>query len=81
MVTQVREDIILNGNVIGEFSTVIGGDTLPVVITVLSEVLVGYDENGAPVYSSENDDLVEEQRNKFTVKIMKQHELLKTLEL
>ncbi|ARQ94577.1 hypothetical protein pwc_43 [Weissella phage PWc] len=81
MVTRVSEEIIVNGVSVGELSSVIGGDTLPVVMTVLSEVLVGYDENGAPVYSSESDNLVEEQRNKFTVKIMKQHELLKSLDL
>lgn len=79
MVIKVSEEIVVNDVVIGELSSVIGGEGVPVVVTVLNEVLVGYDEEGLPIYSSENDGLVEEQRKKFTIKIMKQHELLKTL--
>lgn len=77
----MSEEIIVNGVSVGELSSVIGGEGVPVVMTVLNEVLVGYDEEGSPIYSGENDDLVEEQRKKFTIKIMNQHELLKTLEL
>lgn len=81
LVTRVSEEIIINGVTVGELSSVIGGEGVPVVVTALNEFLVGYDEEGVPIYSGENDDLVEEQRKKFTIKIMKQHELLKTLEL
>lgn len=82
MVTQVREDIILNGKVVGEFSAVIGGDETPVVMTVQSEVLTGYTPDGYPIMTSDIDEgEVDRLRAEFTIKIMKQHEVLKTLDL